>query len=124
MNISDPLRRELDRVVGSKVDDTALRRLADRIKSEARATDVRIRAVRGTTPDQLIVNFEVNTHEQRFDLNVAKFLYNSKEGWSGSLAALTNNFKRVIVSASGYSAMPIRSSNVFPAFARSLNART
>jgi outer membrane protein assembly factor BamA len=97
VKISDALRRELDRIVGSKFDDSALKRLADRIQSEVRATEVRIKAVRGTEPDRLIVNFEVNTHEQRFDLNVAKFLYNSKEGWSGS-GGLTTNFKGNAVS--------------------------
>ncbi len=87
--ISDPLRKELDKVIGSRYDDSALKRLADRIKGELRASDVRIRAERGTEPDHLIVNFEVKTHEQPFDLNVAKFLYQSREGWSGEGNAAT-----------------------------------
>ena len=97
VKLSDPLRREIDRIVGSKFDDSALNRLADHIKAELKATDVRIKAVRGTAPEHLIVNFEINTHEQRFDINVARFLYNSKEGWTGSGGA-TTNFKGNAVS--------------------------
>jgi surface antigen Omp85-like protein len=81
--ISVPLRKELDKVVGSRYDDSALKRLADRIKGELRATDVRVKAERGAEPGHLIVSFEVKTNEQPFDLNVAKFLYQSREGWSG-----------------------------------------
>jgi hypothetical protein len=89
LRISDLLRKDLDKVVGSKYDDSALRKLAERIKNELRASDVRIKAERGAEPDHLVVNFEVKTHEQPFDVNVAKFLYHSQQGWSGEGNAAT-----------------------------------
>src|SRR5579871_1359117 len=59
MNISDPLRTDLDRVVGSKYDDSTLKRLADQIRKELRVTDVAVKVSRGSEPDHVIVSFEV-----------------------------------------------------------------
>ncbi|MGD1094684.1 MAG: BamA/TamA family outer membrane protein [Bryobacteraceae bacterium] len=88
VTISDTLRRDLDKLVGHRFDDSALRRLAIRIKSELRASEVKIKAIRGTQPDHLIVDFEVKP--ERYGLNVARFLYNSKEGWTGDGSAFVN----------------------------------
>jgi hypothetical protein len=90
VNISDPLRTDLDKVVGSKFDDSALKNLADRIRKELHVSDVAVKVVRGTEPDHVIVNFEVaKQRDQNFDLSMAKFLYNSKEGWTGDGSAST-----------------------------------
>ncbi|HUA85676.1 MAG TPA: BamA/TamA family outer membrane protein [Bryobacteraceae bacterium] len=85
--ISSPLRLEVDKIVGTKYDLLAIEDLADRIKSEMHFADVKINVTRGTTPDYVIVNFEVKEQPQNFDLNVAKFLYDSKEGWNGDGSA-------------------------------------
>jgi hypothetical protein len=85
VKISDTLRRDLDKLVGHRFDDSALKRLAAQIKSELRASEVKIKALRGTEPDHLIVDFEVKP--ERYGLNVARFLYNSKEGWTGEGSA-------------------------------------
>ncbi len=90
VTISDPLRLELDKVVGAKFDHSALERLADRLRNELRVSDVKVNVTRGTEPDRVIVNFEVKSRAQNFDLNVAKFLYDSKEGWSGDGNATTH----------------------------------
>jgi outer membrane protein assembly factor BamA len=90
VNISEPLRTDLDKVVGSKFDDSALKTLADRIKKELHVSDVAVKVVRGTEPDHVIVNFEVaKQRDQKFDLSMAKFVYNSKEGWTGDGSATT-----------------------------------
>jgi outer membrane protein assembly factor BamA len=90
VNISDPLRTDLDKVVGSKFDDSALKTLADRIRKELHVSDVAVKVTRGTEPDHVIVNFEVaKQRDQKFDLSVAKFVYNSKEGWTGDGSAST-----------------------------------
>src|SRR5579863_7706933 len=85
VTISETLRRELDRLVGHRFDDSVLKRLAGQIKSELRASEVKCKAIRGTEPDHLIVDFEVKP--ERYGLNVARFLYNSKEGWTGDGSA-------------------------------------
>ena len=89
--ISDPLRNELNNFVGAKLDRPALEKLAERIKRELRVSDVAIKVSRGAEPDHVVVNFEVSkSHQQRFDVNVAKFLYDSKQGWTGEGSAATS----------------------------------
>jgi hypothetical protein len=91
VKISNALRGDLDKVVGAKLDHSALERLAARIKKELLASDVAIKVSRGIEPDNVIVNFEITrSREQDFDLNVAKFLYDSREGWTGDGSATTN----------------------------------
>jgi hypothetical protein len=102
-HISDALRKEVDRMVGARLDYPALDRLADRIKKELRVPAVSVNVGKGTVPDHVIVNFEVpKAHEQPVGLNVAKFLYDSKLGLSGEGGAWTtikgNTFSFGIVS--------------------------
>jgi outer membrane protein assembly factor BamA len=93
VSIPDPLRSELDSFVGTLYDHSALEKAADRIRKEMRVTDVTIKVARGNEPEHVIVNFEVSrAHEHMFDLNVGKFVYDSKEGWSGDGGA-TMNFR-------------------------------
>jgi outer membrane protein assembly factor BamA len=87
VDISDPLRLDLDKVVGEKFDRTALEKLADRLKHELHGAHVDLKVTRGTDPDHVIVNFEV---KQSFDLKLAKFVYNSKEGWTGDGSVIAN----------------------------------
>ncbi len=87
--ISSPLRTELDQVVGEKLDQSRLDKLADKMKKELHVSDVMVKVTRGTAPDHVLVTFEVKSKEQRFDLNVAKFLYDSEQGWSGEGTATT-----------------------------------
>ena len=82
--LSDPLRTELDQVAGQNFDPPLLERLRDRIKQELHVPDVRMHVAKGGMPDHVIVNFEIGAeHEKRFDLDLARFLYHSKQGWSG-----------------------------------------
>ena len=84
LRISDPLRTDLDQMVGQKLDDSKIKRLAERIQTELAAVRVDVKVTRGNEPDHVIVNFEVaKSRRQDFDMNVTKFLYNSKEGWTG-----------------------------------------
>ena len=72
VNISDPLRTDLDSVVGSKYDDSRLKTLADRIRKELRVSDVAVKVTRGTEPDHVVVDFEVTKQrDQNFDLSLA-----------------------------------------------------
>ncbi len=84
LRISDPLRTDLDHMVGQKLDDSKVKRLAERIQAELSAVRVDVKITRGDEPDHVIVNFEVSpSRRQAFDVSVSKFLYNSKEGWTG-----------------------------------------
>jgi hypothetical protein len=89
-HISDSLRAEVNKMIGSKLDYQALDRLADRIKKELRVPSVSVNVGKGTVPDHVVVDFEVpKAHEQPVELNVAKFLYDSKQGWTGEGAGST-----------------------------------
>jgi len=89
--LSDPLRSELGQVAGKNFDQSLLERLADRVKQELHAPDVRMHVVKGDMPDHVIVNFEIGVErEKRFDLDLARFLYDSKQGWSGQGHATVN----------------------------------
>ena len=90
-SISHSLRTDLDRVVGQKLDHSRLELLAGRLKKELRVADVSVKVAKGSAPEHVIVTFEViKGNERRLDLEVAKFLYNSAEGWSGEATATTH----------------------------------
>jgi hypothetical protein len=89
--LSTSLRADVDRLVGAKLDHPYLEQLAIRIKKELHGSNVAIKVTKGSSPEHVIVTFEVtNGREQKFDLNVAKFLYHSKEGWSGEADVTTH----------------------------------
>jgi hypothetical protein len=89
-HISDALRAEVNKIVGNKLDYQALDRLADRIKKELHVPTVSVNVGKGTVADHVVVDFEVpKSHEQPVELNVAKFLYDSKSGWNGEGAGST-----------------------------------
>jgi hypothetical protein len=89
--LSEPLRTDLDQVAGQKFDPPLLERLQNRIKQELKVPDVRMHVAKGGMPDHVIVNFEIGAeHEKRFDLDLARFLYHSKQGWSGQGHATVN----------------------------------
>lgn len=90
LRISDPLRTDLDQMVGQKLDDSRIKHLAERLQTELAAVRVDVKITRGQEPDHVVVNFEVApSHRQDFDMNVTKVLYNSQEGWSGAGAVST-----------------------------------
>jgi hypothetical protein len=89
--LSDPLRSDLDQVAGQNFDPPLLERLRDRIKQELKVPDVRMHVAKGGMPDHVIVDFEIGAeHEKRFDLDLVRFLYHSKQGWSGQGHATAN----------------------------------
>ncbi|MBV8842199.1 MAG: BamA/TamA family outer membrane protein [Bryobacterales bacterium] len=103
--ISTSLRSDLDRVIGEKLDHPYLEQLAARMKRELRVSNVAVRVTKGNAPDSVSVIFEVTPgHEQKFDIDVAKFLYHSDEGWSGEADITTraagNTFRFGVVSDS------------------------
>jgi hypothetical protein len=86
--LSKSLRAELRQVVGANLDSLRLEKLAGRIKDELRVTRVKVHVSKGTAPNHVLVNFEVA--KRPVDLKVDKFLYDSKQGWSGEASATTH----------------------------------
>ncbi len=79
-----PLRSDLDRVIGQNLDHPMLEKLADRIKKELHVPDAAVHVTKGDMPEQVVVNFDIGAEKQRnFEMDVSRFLYDSKQGWTG-----------------------------------------
>lgn len=87
--ISKSLRQDLQKLIGENFNAAALRELALRIRNELNVRSVSQKVVRGSTPDHVKVVLTVEDKTAEFDLSVPKFLYHSKQGWSGGLEATT-----------------------------------
>ena len=83
--ISSSLRREIMALVGEKLNPSTLDDLARRLRKEFHARSVTHRVLRGASPEYVRVVFEVKLRPTKFDVSVPKFLYNSKQGWSGAI---------------------------------------
>jgi hypothetical protein len=88
--ISTNLLHQLTAIIGQKLNPASLDTLAQNLKKELSAREVTHRIVRGETPEQVRVEFEVRPARATLGMNVNQFLYDSKQGYSGSgEAALT-----------------------------------
>src|SRR5260370_23469616 len=81
--LSSSVLEEMRRLVGSRVNDEAVKRLAARLRSELRAHDVTFRLARGGNPESVKVLFTVDKGGSNFDFSIPKFAYNSRQGWTG-----------------------------------------
>ncbi len=83
--ISSGLRKEIAAMIGSKLNPSTLEDLAKRLRKELRAHTVEHHVLRGKTPEYVQVVYEVKLSPTRFDLSVPKFLYSSRQNWSGAV---------------------------------------
>jgi Omp85 superfamily domain len=96
------LRERLKRLVGEQCDVAMLQDLSTQIRKELRFRTVTEHLSRGSAPDRIKVDFQVVRRELAFDISLPKFLYHSKQGFSGELDASTrikqNDFTFGVVS--------------------------
>ncbi|HKW98269.1 MAG TPA: BamA/TamA family outer membrane protein [Bryobacteraceae bacterium] len=96
-HISGRLRRDLQELIGQKLNPTALNDLARRMREELHVRDVTQKVLKGSLPGHVRVVMEVGRRKNQFDLSVPKFLYHSSEGWSADVqGALTSGNQRVV----------------------------
>lgn len=81
--VSAPLKKEIDQVVGQNLDQNILESIATRLQKELHVPKVNVRVSKGHMPDRVVVTFEAGESESGFDLDVERFLYHSKQGWTG-----------------------------------------
>src|ERR1039457_6229592 len=81
---SSGLRKDLAALIGQKLNPGILDGLAARLKKELSASEVSHHVLRGDTPDHVRVEFEARPARYGVDATVTKFLYDSKQGWSGA----------------------------------------
>jgi hypothetical protein len=81
--LSTAILDEMHRLIGARLNDEAVKRLASKIRGELRAHDVTFKLLRGGNPQSVKVLFEVETGQSDFDISIPKFAYNSREGGTG-----------------------------------------
>jgi hypothetical protein len=82
--ISSGLLHQLTAIIGQKLNPEGLDALAANLKKELSAREVTHRVVRGETPEQVRVEFDVRPARASAGVNLNQFLYDSQQGWSGS----------------------------------------
>lgn len=88
--LSRGIQQEIHRLIGTNLDDDALRKLAGKLRVELHAKSVEHRILRGQRQDQVKVVFEITPKPVEFDVSVPRFLYHSRQGWTAEAqAALT-----------------------------------
>lgn len=96
------LRHRLRDLVGSQCDFAMLEDLSIQIRRELHLQSVTEHLSKGSAPDRVRVNFEVVRRDLGFDISLPKFLYHSKQGFTGEVDASTrikqNNFTFGVVS--------------------------
>jgi hypothetical protein len=81
--LSSTLRKDAAALIGEKLNPTMLEDVGRRLRKELHARSVEHHVLRGKSPEYVQVVFEVKLRPARFDVSVPKFLYNSKQTWSG-----------------------------------------
>jgi hypothetical protein len=82
--LSNSLRADVDSLVGQNLDRPRLDELAKRLKKELHAAQVEVKVDKGESPEHVAVNFEVQIdRDKAFDLDVVRFVYHSRQGFSG-----------------------------------------
>jgi outer membrane translocation and assembly module TamA len=84
--VSQALRDDMQKLVGSKYDPDAAEALAHRLRKELHGYSVTVKAKRGEHDEAVKVVFEAERiHERSFNITMAPFLYSTKDGFSGAL---------------------------------------
>jgi hypothetical protein len=89
LKISRSLQQTFQQLVGSHFDPSQLDELAQTMRKELHLKSVTPHLYRGSQPDLVRVDFEVQRRAVVFDVSLPKFLYHSKQGWSAEGLAST-----------------------------------
>lgn len=85
--LSTALASDLRRLVGENFNQETVDRLARRIRNELQVHAVHHKVTRGTEPETVKVVFEIRRWNDDLELSVPKFVYHSKNGWTGAVNA-------------------------------------
>ena len=88
-SVSRSIRQRLNGMIGRNLDSTALNRIAARIRDELRVEEVHIRIGKGTRPEQVAVQLEIEHHHKAVDFNLSRLGYTSNEGATAALGINT-----------------------------------
>jgi len=83
--ISRSLRQDIQKLIGEKLNPTALNDLARRIRTELNVRNVSQKVLKGNVPDHVKVRLDVGGRKNEWDLSVPKVVYQSTLGFSGAV---------------------------------------
>ncbi|HVP49063.1 MAG TPA: BamA/TamA family outer membrane protein [Bryobacteraceae bacterium] len=83
--ISRSLRQDVQKLIGEKLNPTALNDLARRIRTELNVRNVSQKVLKGNVPDHVKVVLDVAGRKNEWDLSVPKVIYQSTLGFSGAV---------------------------------------
>ena len=83
--ISRSLRQDIEKLIGEKLNPTALNDLARRIRTELNVRHVSQKVLKGNVPDHVKVVLDIGGRKNEWDLSVPKVVYHSTEGFSGAV---------------------------------------
>jgi len=84
------IRSRLAGLVGQRCDVVTLEALSTEIRQSLHFRAVTEHLSKGSLPDRVRVNFEIERHDLGFDVSLPKFLYDSRQGLTGELDASTH----------------------------------
>ena len=87
--ISSGLAKRITSLIGDQLNPAALDDVAKRLGKELNASVSR-RVLRGAAPSEVRVVFQVGPRAERFGATVSKFIYDSKQGWTGAVEGAVN----------------------------------
>ena len=86
--LSKELHDDLQKLVGQKFNQKALDDLTKRVRDEVSGRTVVQKVSRGDKPEHVKVALEVAKRKDGpFDISLSRFLYHSRQGWSGKVVA-------------------------------------
>lgn len=94
--LSGPLHKEIDQMVGQNLDHSLLEKLADKIKEELEIGNVNIRVSKSQMPERVVVTFDTDEGDSNIDMNIGRFLYHSKQGWTGEGTLTYRHFSNAV----------------------------
>ena len=86
-SLSKRLHDDMQGLVGQLLDPAILEEIASRIRVELHAKAVSHRIARGEQPEHVKVVFEIVRRRLDLDVALGRFLYHSKQGWTGEVTA-------------------------------------
>jgi hypothetical protein len=85
--LSDPLKDRIQAMIGRPYDTEAIEEIAGQLRKEIRAKAVAPHIARGSNQESIRLVYDVTRRTAGLDISVPKFLYHSKQGWSGQMEA-------------------------------------
>ncbi len=88
-SVSQGLQESFRALIGTRYNAALMADLSSRLRKELHLRAVTPHVLRGSSPDHVKIVFEAERRSAEFDVSVPKFLYHSKQGWSGEVDAST-----------------------------------